>query len=127
MSNSTYSEGVAIADPVLAGPVLAIAVIIFVVLFAVVVVLVYKRNRQARIRRLRESVQLAARRLQTAIQLKQVTDCGYALYSSANHSCNRSIQSEEIQESYVSMRGSTLKTRLKIKSSNSTMIPHQKL
>jgi len=70
MSNSTHSDSVALGDPVLAGPVLAIAVIILVVLFAVVVVLVYKRNRQAR---LRKSAQLAARRLQTAIQLKQVT------------------------------------------------------
>jgi len=70
MSNSTHSDGIALDDLALAGPLLAIVVIIFVVLFAVVVVLVYKRNRQTR---LRESAQLAARRLQTAIQLKQVT------------------------------------------------------
>ena len=72
MANSTHSNSVALDDAVLAAPVLVIAVIIFVVVFAVVVVLVYKRNRQARSRRLRESAQIATRRLQTAIELKQV-------------------------------------------------------
>ena len=71
-TNSTRNSDSFTDNLALAAPILVVAVMILVFLLAVVVVLAYKRSRQARVRRLRESAQIAAQRLQMAIQLKQV-------------------------------------------------------
>lgn len=71
MSNATDSDDeFALGRPVVLGPMVAVAVLL-VILLGVVVIL-FARNRQARIARLRERVGLAESRVNALLKIQQV-------------------------------------------------------
>ena len=71
MSNATNSDDdLAFDRPVVLGPAIAVAAALIILL--VVAVLLFVRNRQARIARLRERVGLAESRVNALLKIQQV-------------------------------------------------------